>query len=126
MVVGFVNFAWARLSQGRVVDASTALREAAQIVTNREFPRELAAWLEAAGAIVAARGTERVAAKVLGAAAGIRDDLSAEFDPSEAGLHDAVIQRLREALSDDFEPAWAEGAAMTKAEAVALALEFLD
>ena len=126
IAIGFMNLGLARLSQGRIADASVALREAAEIVTTREFPRDLAGWLEAVGATVAANGSERVAVKLLGAAAGIREDLSAEFDPFEEGLHDAVIQRLREALPDDFEPAWAEGAAMKRAEAVALALEFLD
>jgi predicted ATPase/class 3 adenylate cyclase len=126
MAMGFVNLALARLSQARVADASTALQEAAEIATMHQFPLNLTSWLEAAAATVAAKDNERLAAKLLGAAAKIREDLGAEHDPFEAGVQRTVIQRLRAALSDDFERTWAEGAAMTQAEAVAAALEFLD
>jgi predicted ATPase/DNA-binding SARP family transcriptional activator len=125
MVIGLVNLACARLSQGNVVDASEALREAAEVVMARQFPGDLASWLEVAGATLAANGSERVATKVLSAAAGIRDDLGVDPDPAEERFHDTVIQGLRHALSSEFEPAWAEGAALTKAEAIALALERL-
>jgi predicted ATPase/class 3 adenylate cyclase len=125
-VAQFLALAFARLSQARIADASAALRAAAEIPASRELPQLLAPWLLAAAETVAAKGDDRVAAKLLGAAATIRREAGAELDPFEAGLHSTVIRRLRDGLSENFERAWAEGAAIRSAEAVALALDFLD
>jgi predicted ATPase/class 3 adenylate cyclase len=126
MAVGLVNVALARLSQGRVADASMAIRDGAEMITAREFPRITAAWLEAAGAILSADGKGRPATGILGAAARLREDLGAELDPFEASLHDTVIERLRQAPGLDFEAALAEGGAMATPRAISLALESLD
>jgi predicted ATPase/class 3 adenylate cyclase len=125
VAVGFVTFALARLRQGRVADASAAIREAAEIITAHEFGIT-AYWLEAAGATLSAQGNVGAATKLLGAAAAAREEIGAELSPVEAGLHVTVVERLRRILDDDFENAWAEGAAMTKADAVTRALESLD
>src|SRR5262249_37404437 len=67
-------------------------------------------------------GSHREAVRLLGAADAARQRMgSARFKVLDAG-HEATVARLRDALGDnDFEAAWAEGAALSTEEAIAYA-----
>jgi predicted ATPase len=124
--VGRIDLALVWLSRGRIDDAALAMRDAAHTIPATGFSTATADWLEAAGETLRAKGDDRVAAKILGAAAALRDDLGIELNPHEGRRHDDVIDRLRHALAPDFDRAWQEGGEMTIPDAVTLALESLD
>jgi predicted ATPase/class 3 adenylate cyclase len=121
---GLVNLARARLLQGRTSDAAVALREAAEIVHG--LPQHLASWLEGAAAVLGNAGDDRTAARLLGAAAAIRESVGSELDHTEREQHGLLMQRLGERLGDSFRPAWHEGGALSAVEAVDLALASLE
>jgi tetratricopeptide (TPR) repeat protein len=63
-------------------------------------------------------------ARLLGAAAAIREEAHALLTPFEQGQRDRVVTACRAAIGEPaFENAWAEGSSLTMARAVALALE---
>jgi predicted ATPase len=61
------------------------------------------------------------AARLLGAAAGLREEVAAELPPVRKGPHEAVVDQVRARLDAAFAPAWQAGMAMPIDEAVALA-----
>lgn len=62
------------------------------------------------------------AARLLGAAQGLRDEVGAELPPVRQRPHAEVLERIREALGDDaFRQAWKAGLVMTADDAVSLA-----
>ena len=61
------------------------------------------------------------AARLLGAAQGLREEVGAELPPVRVGPHQAVIDRAREQLGDEFAQAWKAGLTTSAEEAVALA-----
>ena len=64
--------------------------------------------------------SHREAARLLGAANAIRDRTGeVRFRVYDAAVHSVVA--LRDAMGDDFDAAWAEGAALTVEEAIAYA-----
>jgi DNA-binding CsgD family transcriptional regulator len=78
--------------------------------------------LEALGGIAAERESFREAARLLGAAGRVRDRAGYVRLPVLSADYDADLARARAGLADDeFEAAWAEGAAMSLEEAVAYA-----
>jgi DNA-binding CsgD family transcriptional regulator len=67
-------------------------------------------------------GNHREAARLFGAADGIRQRTGEFRLPIYQAGYDASIEALRNAMDDaDFEAAWAEGAALSTAEAIAYA-----
>lgn len=67
-----------------------------------------------------AEGME-VAARLLGAAQGLREEVGAELPPVRKGPHAVVVDRVRAHLGEDFERSWKTGLTMSADEAVALA-----
>ncbi len=66
--------------------------------------------------------TPREAARLFGAADGIRQRTGEVRFPMYQPAYDSSLQKLRNAMSDeDFEAAWAEGAALSTEEAIAYA-----
>lgn len=83
----------------------------------------LASSLELLGALTAEQGRTVSAAGLFGAAQGLRDALGSVRPPDEIADHDADVAALQAALEpDELEAAWAQGAAMSRQEALALAL----
>ena len=78
--------------------------------------------LECLGTLAGEAGSHREAARLFGAAEAIRQRIGAvRFKIYDAG-YEASVATLRDALSDnDFDSAWAEGAALSTEEAVAYA-----
>ena len=111
-----------KLAQGEMdeaeQDAQAALTTAAQTgVTNRMAPT-----LECVGELAAMAGSDREAARLFGAAAGLRARTGEVRFPSFNAEYEDSVNKLRAAMGDnDFEEAWAEGTALSVDEAIAYA-----
>ncbi|WP_406814346.1 LuxR C-terminal-related transcriptional regulator [Mycobacterium sp. M23085] len=78
--------------------------------------------LECLARIAADAGNHPYAARLLGAAVGIRQRMGHARLPMYQAGYDAVLTAVREALGqNDFDIAWAEGAALSTEEAIAYA-----
>jgi predicted ATPase/DNA-binding CsgD family transcriptional regulator len=85
---------------------------------------EMPYTLEALAITAADQGQFRRAAHLWGAASGLRDAVHAHLQPSYVSEYAPTLEKVRAALGKDaFAIAWAEGQAMTLAEALALATE---
>jgi len=122
---GLIELAHAQLAQGRIAEASAAVREAVAVLERVPFPEVAAALLEVACRIVSAGGRPLQAVHLLGAAATIREEIGRELEPFERELHDEVLVRLQEELGGEFEAARLEGVAMSRSEAMVLVVEYL-
>jgi predicted ATPase/class 3 adenylate cyclase/DNA-binding CsgD family transcriptional regulator len=79
-------------------------------------------FLECLGEVAGGAGNFHHALRLLGAASAIRQSLEIPLFKVFDDHHDAVITSLRNAMTDnEFEAAWAEGAALTVDEAIAYA-----
>jgi predicted ATPase/class 3 adenylate cyclase len=72
--------------------------------------------------IALAGGNARNAATLLGVVAGFVERLGSSFNPEEEEQFDAAIRDAREALGNDFDAVWAEGAGLSLDQAVDLSL----
>ena len=99
-------------------DAHDALASAAEVEAYLFIPD----ILECLGTLAGEAGSHREAARLFGAAHAIRQRMGAvRFKVYDAG-YEALVAALRDALSDnDFDTAWAEGAALSTEEAIAYA-----
>lgn len=78
--------------------------------------------LEAMAGVAADQGRAVLAAGLLGAAAGLREGCGSPCPPDEAARYEADVARLRGTLDPDrLQAAWAQGAALSREEAAALA-----
>ncbi len=111
-----------KLAQGEMdeaeQDAQAALTTAAQTgVTNRMGPT-----LECVGELAAMAGSDREAARLFGAAAGLRARTGEVRFPSVNAGYEAVTTELRTTMgAEDYDAAWAEGVALSTEEAIAYA-----
>jgi predicted ATPase/class 3 adenylate cyclase/DNA-binding CsgD family transcriptional regulator len=99
-------------------DARDALTRAAEVGVHLFTPD----ILECLAALAGEDDSHREAARLFGAAAGIRQRMGAvRFKVWDAG-YDASVTALRDGLGEeDFDSAWAEGAALSTEEAIAYA-----
>ncbi len=99
-------------------DAHNALAHAADVEAYLLVPDTL----ECLAALAGDAGSHREAARLLGAAHGIRQSMrSVRFKVWDAG-YEASVAALRDAMADrDFDAAWAEGAALSVEDAIAYA-----
>jgi DNA-binding CsgD family transcriptional regulator len=99
-------------------DAHDALARAAELEAYMYVPD----ILECLGTLAGEAGSHREAARLFGAAHGIRQGMGAvRFKVWDAG-YEASVAALRDAMGQkDFESAWAEGAALSTEEAIAYA-----
>ena len=99
-------------------DAHDALAVAADVTAYLDVPDVL----ECLAGIAVDAGSHREAARLFGAADGIRRRMgSVRFKIDDAG-YEASVATLRDAMSDkEFESAWAEGAALSTEEAITYA-----
>ena len=99
-------------------DAHDALARAAELEAYLFIPDVL----ECLGTLAAEAGSHREAARLFGAAHGIRQRMGAvRFKVWDAG-YEASVAALRDAMGEkDFDAAWAEGAALSTEEAIAYA-----
>ncbi|MGB6206958.1 LuxR C-terminal-related transcriptional regulator [Mycobacterium sp.] len=99
-------------------DAHDALARAAEVETYLFIPD----ILECLGTLAGQAGGHREATRLFGAAAALRERMGAvRFKVWDAG-YEAAATALRDALGEeDFDAAWAEGAALSTEEAIAYA-----
>jgi predicted ATPase/class 3 adenylate cyclase/DNA-binding CsgD family transcriptional regulator len=99
-------------------DAQDALTCAAEIVANLSAPD----ILECLGTLAAEAGSHREAARLLGAAHGIRQGIGAVRFKVWDARYETSVASVRNAMGEaDFDAAWTEGAAMSIDEAIAYA-----
>jgi DNA-binding CsgD family transcriptional regulator len=99
-------------------DAHDALARAAELEAYLNIPETL----ECLAALAAQAGSHREAARLFGAAHGIRQRRGAVRFKVFDAVYEASVPALRDALNEqDFDSAWAEGAAMSTEEAIAYA-----
>jgi tetratricopeptide (TPR) repeat protein len=103
--------------------AVSAAQEAGQIALAHAHKPALSYCVQAIGAAAAVRGDSEMAARLLAAADAARSMLSVSLDPFEERVDQQAREAVRESLSPErFSAIWAEGAALTLDQAVAVAL----
>jgi hypothetical protein len=86
--------------------------------------RGTAECLEGFAALASAMGLAGRAARLFGAAEGLREGIGAPGAPSELEANRRSVSRARKMLPEEaFAAAWAEGRAMSLEQAIAYALE---
>jgi predicted ATPase/class 3 adenylate cyclase len=109
---------------GRFDEADALYRETIRGWVHLGHRGAVANQLENIAFVAVERGQAERAARLLGAAAAIREAAGAKMAFDEVPELERFVERLRAALpAGDFDAAWAAGRALTQAEAVALAVE---
>jgi len=109
--------------QGEFGQAMTLLLEALSLSRGIGAREQVANLLENIAHLALALGDPLRAARLGGAAEGLREALGQPLTPGERGDHDRAIAALRAVLGEAaFAAAWAEGRALPLDEAIALAL----
>jgi predicted ATPase/transcriptional regulator with XRE-family HTH domain len=86
------------------------------------YPGDAADWLEAAAQIAATMGIVDASARLLGAAAVLRDSVDGVIEPQNLAAHECAVAQTRERLGEArFAASWAQGQRLTKEEAIAAA-----
>ncbi|HYQ37033.1 MAG TPA: helix-turn-helix transcriptional regulator, partial [Mycobacterium sp.] len=110
------------IAQGEPQQAERDARDALACAAEVEAYLHIPDILECLAALGGDAGSHREAARLLGAADGIRQHTGAvRFKVWDAG-YEASVATLRDAMGDNnFDSAWAEGAALSTEEAIAYA-----
>jgi predicted ATPase/class 3 adenylate cyclase/DNA-binding CsgD family transcriptional regulator len=110
------------LAQGDTEQAERDVYDALAVAAEtRTFPR-LPDAFDCLARLAADAGNHQNAARYLGAAEAVRRRTGQVRFPMYDGDHDAAVESVRDALGgSDFDAAWAEGAALSIAEAIAYA-----
>jgi tetratricopeptide (TPR) repeat protein len=110
--------------QGDHVAAQTEYREALKIFAGLGHRRGAATALEGTACLALARGRAARALKLAGAAAHLRQMISAPLHPAEQLKLDQALLPAREMLSEpEAKSVWAEGRAMSLEKAIEYSLE---
>jgi tetratricopeptide (TPR) repeat protein len=123
LVAGFLrDLAAAARAQGDLEEAWGRLTESLSIERLAPHRLGVAQCLERLAPVLAAQGHAERAARLLGAAGAIREEIQAALAPIERDGYERGRALVREALGEEaFAAAWAAGRAMTLEEAVAYA-----
>ena len=114
--------AWAICYAGDVPRVRELLREAIEASQELGDQRGIAASLDGLAAVAAAEGDPMDAARIFGAAEGLRGGIRMPADQTERLLRRRWLKSVREALGPEaFDKAQVEGRVMTKDEGVAYA-----
>jgi len=110
----------AAIALGEPEQAERDAHDALAIAASMQAYLGISEILECLATLADEAGSHREAARLFGAAAAIRERMGAvRFKVYDAG-YEASVAGLRDALGDqDFESAWAEGAALSTEEAIA-------
>lgn len=113
------NVALLELQAGDPDAAERATRRS--LATVEPEPMELAYALLSLGSVAASRREGNEAARMLGAAHSIMQELESVFDPADQPLFDRAVALAREVTGDGFDAAWSAGMNLKMDEARALA-----
>jgi predicted ATPase/class 3 adenylate cyclase/DNA-binding CsgD family transcriptional regulator len=110
------------IAQGEPEQAERDAHDALAIAASLQAYLGISDILECLGTLAGEAGSHREAARLFGAAHGIRERIGeVRFKVWDAG-YEASVAAVRDALGDkDFEAAWAEGAALSTEEAISYA-----
>ncbi len=122
LAVALTTHARVAIAQGEPEQAECDAHDALAIAAGMEANLGIPDILECLADLAGDAGSHREAARLFGAAEAIRDRMGAvRFKIYDAG-YEASVAQLREAMGQqDFESAWAEGAALSIEEAIAYA-----
>lgn len=109
------------LAQGQREQAERDLYDALAVATDTRSCLRLPDTLECLARLTATDGGHRTAARLLGAAHGIRERTGQVRWRIYQPEFDAAVAAVRQSLGDDFDTAWADGVALTTEEAIAYA-----
>ena len=114
--------------QGDYPAARMLFEEGLVILRELGVRRELASSLEGLAAVVAALGSSLRAARIWGAAEGLREEVGSPLAPKDRPRYDRRVAAARAALGDGaaFDRAWQEGHALPLEQAIELALETVE
>ena len=101
-VVNLLNIALAAFRLGDLPDAAARLRESLALSLRLRDRLSTTHALEVAAAVVAARGEVALAARILGASAGLREEEGLSLQELEAELHAETEILVRERLGTDL------------------------
>jgi non-specific serine/threonine protein kinase len=105
--------------------AAACLHEGLALASARGDLRDSVDGVEGMAWLAAATGRPDHAARLLGAAATLREEIGSPPSPTEVADFAPLLDRLRDALGPaEFEMAWAAGRALPPQEAIAEALVF--
>jgi predicted ATPase len=122
IAIGKHNLALVALARGDLARSRALEREALSLAGRLGDKENVSYSLEGLAAAFEEEKRERTA-KLLGAAAALRESAAFHLQPYEQELHDRTLAAARERLGHEaFTTAWAEGAAMELADAVDYAL----
>ena len=114
--------AFVAIAQGDREQAERDAREALTITARTQGYMRVADTLECLARLSANDGNHAYAARLMGAAEAIRQRMGHARFPMYQADYDATVASVREALDpNDFDAAWAEGAALSAEEAIAYA-----
>ena len=110
------------IAQGELEQAERDVHDALTHATDLGAHLGISDTLECLAALACQAGSHREAARLFGAAHGIREHIGeVRFKVWDAG-YDASVAALRDAMGErDFDAAWAEGTALSTEEAIAYA-----
>ncbi len=121
------SVAWAQIGCGKIARAQGDQTRAVSLVCDalagciKLGDKEIAArGISELAAVAAERGELRLAARLCGSVAALRQAIGAPLAPSERARHDALVQSIRDGLpKNTFAAAWEAGHAFSLATAVA-------
>ncbi|MGO9510735.1 MAG: helix-turn-helix transcriptional regulator [Mycobacterium sp.] len=114
--------AFVAIAQGEPEQAERDAHEALVVAARTHAYARVADTFECLGRLASDDGSHQHAARLLGAADGIRQRMGHVRFPMYQAGYDAVVAAARETLGQsDFDAAWAEGAALSIEEAIAYA-----
>jgi DNA-binding CsgD family transcriptional regulator len=120
--VALMTRAQVRLAQGELGGAEQDAQAALSAAVETDVELRMPPALECLARLATMAGSHREAARLFGAAAAMRQRTGEVRFPSFEAEHSADIDDLRDAMgANDFEAAWAEGAALSTDEAIAYA-----
>jgi predicted ATPase/DNA-binding SARP family transcriptional activator len=124
MAFVLVNQGFAALSQHQHDRALELLRQALRLLAELEFKDVIGYCFEGLAGVLALTGRPEEAARLLGAAKGLRESLGVGLAPAEQATHDETVEAIRGALGEkSFSAAWRQGRELALDEAIAFALE---
>ena len=126
IAVVYWNLAAVAIHQNELPTAYAHLRESLALYQKLGQDAGIAGCLDGFAALLAAEGNSEPAAILLGKADAMREILKAAIDPADRPVRDRAIAKIRERLSEsEFETARNNGAALSAAQALDAAHEFL-
>jgi tetratricopeptide (TPR) repeat protein len=124
MAFALVNQGFAALSEHEHERALALLRQALRRLAELEFRDVIGYCFEGLAAVLVFTGRAGPAARLLGAAEALREDLGVDLAPAERETHEETAAAIREALGEEpFSAEWRLGRELALDEAISFALQ---